>query len=119
MALEFQPNVAAALLREIVVSMVRRDDPGLSVHQLAVFLSCYLGDGEQTVRDLAQEMGASKASVTRAFDKLVERGLLSRETDKIDGRTVYAGQTEAGAALLAEFGDVAGAFIKETDARAA
>lgn len=99
--------------------MTRRDEPGLSVYQLAVFLSCYTRDGKHTVRDIAQEIGTSKANVTRAFDKLVERGLVSRQTDPLDGRTVYAGHTQAGGALLAEFADIAGAFSKQGTARAA
>jgi len=118
-ASDTQPNITAALLREIVATMIRRDDPGLSVYQMAVFLTCYQDEGEQTVRGLAQTMGASKAGINRAFDKLVERGLLARRTDTADGRAVYAAHTEAGAALMAEFADIAATFHKQAPARAA
>ena len=44
------------ILRETVVSLVRRDGPDLSARQLGVFLTCYLLDGGHTVRGLAAEL---------------------------------------------------------------
>ncbi len=102
-----------------MVTMVRRDDAGLSAHQLAVFLSCYLRDGELTVREMVQEIGASKASITRAFEKLVERGLVSRHSDPQDGRKVYVGPTKAGSELLAELKLIGQNVMQQTDAKAA
>jgi len=118
-AAEVEAHPVAGFLREIVATMVRRNDAGLSAHQLAVFLSCYLADGDITVREMAQEIGASKASITRSFDKLVERGLVARQSDPTDGRLVYVRRTKAGVDLLAEMSAIGQNLMQRSEAKAA
>jgi hypothetical protein len=41
LSVNLNPDVAAAMLREVIVGLVRRDGPALSAHQFGVFLTCY------------------------------------------------------------------------------
>jgi DNA-binding MarR family transcriptional regulator len=100
--LDLQPDLAASILRDVVVGLVRRDGPALSAHQLGVYLTCYTTDTEQTVRGLAAELKVSKSVITRALDKLAELDLAQRRDDPRDRRSVLVARTAAGRALLAE-----------------
>jgi DNA-binding MarR family transcriptional regulator len=90
------------LLRETVVSLVRRDTVDLSARQLGVFLTCYLNDGAHTVRGLAEDLNISKPAVTRALDRLTEFDLVRRKVDPNDRRSVLVQRTPRGAAFLRE-----------------
>jgi len=68
-----------SVLRETIVSLVRRDGPDLSARQLGVFLTVYLTDGPHTVRGLAHELNVSKPAITRALDRL---GVIVQQTLK-------------------------------------
>ncbi len=96
------PDLAVNMLREVIVSLVRRDGPALSAHQLAVYLTCYLTDGHHTVRGLAAELKVSKSVITRSLDKLGEMDLSRRIPDPADRRSVLVERTAAGWKLLDE-----------------
>ncbi len=100
-------NQAVALLREVIVELVRRDEPVLSSHQLGVFLTCYTQPGDHTVRGLAGDLNVSKSVITRALDKLGELGLVRRRIDQNDRRSVIVERTESGHTLIAEMARVA------------
>ena len=76
------------ILRDTIVSLVRRDGPDLSARQLGVFLTCYLQDGPHTVRGLAADLNVSKPAITRALDRLGELELARRKVDPSDRRSV-------------------------------
>ena len=88
------------VLRDTIVSLVRRDGPDLSARQLGVFLTCYLQDGAHTVRGLAADLNVSKPAITRALDRLGELDLARRKVDPMDRRSVLVQRTLKGAAFL-------------------
>ncbi len=90
------------ILRDTVVSLVRRDGVDLSARQLGVFLTCYLNEGGHTVRGLAQELNVSKPAITRALDRLSELDYVRRKVDPSDRRSVLVQRTVKGAAFLRE-----------------
>ena len=102
MAAKFSPDLAVGILREVIVALVRKDGPALSTHQLGVFLTCYLKDGDHTVRGLAAELNVSKSVITRALDKLGELDLAQRRPDPTDRRSVLVDRTGLGRALIDE-----------------
>ncbi len=107
MSITLQPEIATALLREVIVSLVRRDGPALSAHQLGVYLTCYTVQRDHTVRGLAAELSVSKSVITRALDKLSELDLARRRPDPADRRSVLVEHTDAGRKLLGEIGTTA------------
>ena len=102
MPAKFTPDLAVGILREVIVALVRKDGPALSTHQLGVFLTCYLKDGDHTVRGLAAELHVSKSVITRALDKLGELDLAQRRPDPTDRRSVLVDRTGPGRALIDE-----------------
>ncbi len=88
------------VLRDTIVSLVRRDGPDLSARQLGVFLTCYLQDGAHTVRGLAADLNVSKPAITRALDRLGELDLAKRKVDPADRRSVLVQRTLKGQAFL-------------------
>lgn len=96
------PDLAIYMLREVIASLVRRDGPALSAHQLAVYLTCYLTEGNHTVRGLATDLNVSKSVITRSLDKLGEMELIKRIPDPSDRRSVLVERTTAGWKLLEE-----------------
>lgn len=90
------------ILRDTVVSLVRREGVDLSARQLGVFLTCYLNEGGHTVRGLAQELNVSKPAITRALDRLSELDYVRRKVDPADRRSVLVQRTVKGAAFLRE-----------------
>ncbi len=90
------------VLRETIVSLVRRDGPDLSARQLGVFLTCYLQEANHTVRGLASELNVSKPAITRALDRLGELDLARRKVDPQDRRSVLVQRTLKGQAFLRE-----------------
>ncbi len=117
----FTPELAVDVLRDVIVSLVRRDGPALSSHQFGVYLTCYLKEGDHTVRGLAAELGVSKSVITRALDKLGELELAARKTDPADRRSVIVQRTEAGQAMLNDLRKIAAVTadsVPQTGARA-
>src|SRR4051794_18785981 len=88
------------ILRDTVVSLVRRDGADLSARQLGVLLTCYLREGAHTVRGLAAELNVSKPAITRALDRLGELDLARRTIDPLDRRSVLVQRTVKGAAFM-------------------
>lgn len=97
---------ALNLWRLAVVESVRRDTPDLSSRQMAVLLTVYQTPPPHTVRGLARVLDISKPAVTRALDRLGEFGLLSRQIDESDRRSVLVQRTEEGEAFLAAHADL-------------
>ena len=100
MAISPSTDQLVGILRDTIVSLVRRDGPDLSARQLGVFLTCYLQDGPHTVRGLAAELNVSKPAITRALDRLGELDLARRKVDPLDRRSVLVQRTMKGAAFL-------------------
>ncbi len=96
------------ILRETVVTLVRRDGADLSARQLGVFLTCYLRDGGHTVRGLAADLKVSKPAITRALDRLGELDLARRKVDPQDRRSILVQRTLKGAAFLRDLRSIMG-----------
>ncbi len=94
------PDAQAALFRDALIGLVRREGPDLSARQLGVFLICYLEPKAQTVRGLAERLEISKPAITRALDRLTELDLAARKDDPADKRSVLVQRTPGGAAFL-------------------
>lgn len=109
------------ILRDTIVSLVRRDGPDLSARQLGVFLTCYLQDGAHTVRGLAADLNVSKPAITRALDRLGELDLARRKVDPLDRRSVLVQRTLKGQAFLRDLRSImteAGSAAKKPAAAA-
>jgi DNA-binding MarR family transcriptional regulator len=102
MAAPLSSDQLVGILRDTVVSLVRRDGVDLSARQLGVFLTCYLTEGGHTVRGLAQDLNVSKPAITRALDRLTELDFVRRKVDPADRRSVLVQRTVKGAAFLRE-----------------
>jgi DNA-binding MarR family transcriptional regulator len=111
MATSPSPDQLVGILRETVVSLVRRDGADLSARQLGVFLTCYLFDGGHTVRGLAAELNVSKPAITRALDRLGELDLARRKVDPLDRRSVLVQRTLKGAAFLRDLRAIMGEAV--------
>lgn len=90
------PNI----LRDTVVSLVRREGPDLTARQLGVLLICYLEDGPHTVRGLAARLNIAKPAITRALDRLEELQIARRLQDPRDRRSIIVAHTAEGEAFL-------------------
>ena len=88
--------------------IVRRNDSDsdLSARQTAILLNVYLTPEPHTVRALAAELNISKPAVSRAIDKLSVLGLIRRQTDENDRRSVNLFRTVDGARYVSMLGDV-------------
>ncbi|HET9147478.1 MAG TPA: MarR family transcriptional regulator [Acetobacteraceae bacterium] len=106
MANQFSTDQFVAILRDTIVSLVRRDGVDLSARQLGVFLTCYLNDGAHTVRGLASQLNVSKPAITRALDRLSDLDLARRKVDPADRRSVLVQRTTKGTAFLREIRSV-------------
>ena len=58
------------------------------------------GQARLKMTELSQTMGISKAAATQAVNRLVDRGLLDREGDENDRRTVYIQMSDKGEKLF-------------------
>lgn len=113
MSVTLSPELATALLREVIVGLVRRDGPALSAHQLGVYLTCYTVARDHTVRGLAADLSVSKSVITRALDKLTQLDLARRRPDPADRRSVLVEHTESGRRLLSEISGTATKAAKD------
>jgi len=87
-----------ARLPTTIVASVRSDSADVSLRQFAVFLNTYPEqDNERTVRGLASALNISTPAITRALDRVSALGLIKRERDRIDRRSVIVRRTSAGA----------------------
>ena len=109
LAVTIPPELAAIMLRDVVVGLVRRDGPALSAHQFGVFLTCYTIDRDHTVRGLAADLRVSKSVITRALDKLTDLSLAQRRPDPTDRRSVLVARTTQGHKLIEHISGAAAA----------
>ncbi|SDE42426.1 MarR family transcriptional regulator [Belnapia rosea] len=94
------PDRQLQILCKTFLSEIRSDQPDLNLRQLAVLLVVYQTDELQTVRGLAKHLNISKPAVTRALDRLGEFGLVRREIDPKDRRSVLVQRTAGGAVMV-------------------
>jgi DNA-binding MarR family transcriptional regulator len=87
------------ILRDTVVSLVRKEGPDLTARQLAVLLICYLEEGPHTVRGLAARLNVAKPAITRALDRLEQFDLAERRQDPRDRRSIVVAATSEGQAF--------------------
>ena len=99
-------DTALALWRDALGESVRRAAPDLSARQMAIMLTVYTTDAPHTVRMLALDLNISKPAVTRALDRLSELGLIRRQRDEDDKRSVLVRRTVRGTMYLSEFASV-------------
>lgn len=104
------PAKALKLWHDVALSMVRDDEPDLSVRQMSILLTIYLEAPPHTVRDLAKKLGVSKPVVTRALDSMGKLELVSRRRDDKDRRNVLVQRTVKGALYLERLADTIGAI---------
>jgi DNA-binding MarR family transcriptional regulator len=90
------------ILRDTVVSLVRREGPDLTARQLAVLLICYLEEGPHTVRGLAARLSVAKPAITRALDRLEDLKFLRRGQDPRDRRSIIVLRTSEGEAFTGQ-----------------
>ena len=90
----------AGILRDTIVSLVRREGPDLTARQLGVLLICYLEDGPHTVRGLAAQLAVAKPAITRALDRLEEFQFARRLQDPRDRRSIVVARTPEGEAFM-------------------
>lgn len=96
------------LWRQTLCAIVRRNDGenDLTTRQTAVLLNVYLTPEPHTVRALSAELNISKPAVTRAIDKLSVLGLIKRQSDESDRRSVNLYRTVEGARYVTMLGDI-------------
>ncbi len=99
--------------RRVLVASVRAPVPDLTNRQMAVLLTVYLTDPPHTVRALARLLGVHKPVITRALDRLSRHGLVRRQRDPADRRSVLVQRTVKGAVFLSEFYDIARLALEE------
>src|SRR3954470_22194050 len=102
MSATMSDDALTQVLRKTILTLVRRDDVDLTSRQFGVFLTVYLTAGPHTVRGLVAELNVSKPAITRVLDRLSELGLVRRQVDPMDRRSVLVQSTQAGDAFLAE-----------------
>lgn len=102
---EFRPRQALRLWHDVILDLVRDDEPDLSARQQAVLLTVYLEPPPHTVRDLAAKLNVTKPAITRALDSMGRLGLVTRRRDDKDRRNVVIQRTLAGALAVERLGD--------------
>jgi DNA-binding MarR family transcriptional regulator len=93
---------ALAQLSFVVQSMLART---AAKHDLSLTQLRMLGmlrDRRPSMQELAQRLGLDKSSVTGLVDRAERRGLVSRETDPRDGRSVRVAITALGLQVAGE-----------------
>jgi DNA-binding MarR family transcriptional regulator len=103
----------AALQREVTAlrsRVARRLD--LTVQQAE--LLCQANHDSPSFGELARRLGCDKTNVTGMVDRLVQRGLLTRQPDPADRRVSRVVLTEEGMALGAK---IRAEFTQEVDCR--
>lgn len=106
--MDIEPFTGLELWRKTMFELVRKNDntSDLSARQTAVLLSVYLTPAPHTVRALATDLNISKPAISRAIDKLSVLGLIQRQTDENDRRSVLLERTLEGAKYVTMLGDI-------------
>jgi DNA-binding MarR family transcriptional regulator len=105
MPVTLRSSQALHLWRAVTESGVKADAPDLSQRQLAVLLIVYLEPPPHTVRALAARLSVTKPVITRALDAMSEDGLLERQPDPADRRSILIKRTVGGAVYLEALSD--------------
>lgn len=106
MAVEVRPAQALRLWHDVMLDLVRDEQPDLSARQMAILLTVYLEAPPHTVRGLAQKLGVTKPVITRALDTLGKMKLAARRRDEHDKRNVIIQRTVGGALFVEKLGDL-------------
>lgn len=95
------------LWRRTIFEIVRQNenDADLSSRQMAILLNIYMTEPPHTVRALASDLNISKPAVSRAIDKLSVLGLIKRQTDEKDRRSINLYRTINGSRYVMQLGD--------------
>ncbi len=112
MSVALTTSQALRLWHDVALSMVKDDEPDLSVRQISILLTIYLEAPPHTVRDLAKKLGVSKPVITRALDSMGKLELVSRRRDEKDRRNVLIQRTVKGALYLERLADTIGNFSR-------
>ena len=99
---------ALRLWYAVALSMVKDDEPDLSVRQMCILLTIYLEAPPHTVSDLAKKLNVSKPVITRALDSMGKLELVTRRRDDKDRRNVLIQRTVKGALYLERLADTIG-----------
>lgn len=78
---------------------VRQNDVDLTQRQIAMLATLFMTPGPHTVRDLAATLQVSKPVITRATNTLTAYGLVEREANPHDKRSVFITITPRGRAM--------------------
>lgn len=106
MTIDLRPIQALRLWHDVMLALVRDDEPDLSARQITILLTVYLEPQPHTVRGLAAKLGVTKPVVTRALDTMGRHGLLTRKRDPQDRRNVLVQRTVEGALFLERLADL-------------
>jgi DNA-binding MarR family transcriptional regulator len=90
----------ATLMRALATEAA--EETGLTLGEFDVLAQLAVGGGQLRMTDLAARAFSSRSGMTRRVDRLVEMGLVTRETGEADGRAVVVALTDAGLARLRE-----------------
>ncbi len=105
------------LWRRTISASVRSNAPDLTARQQAILMIVALTPGPHTVRGLATDLSIAKPAVTRALDTLSALGLVRRQRDRRDMRSVLVARTEKGAAHLRALAELISLAAKGEDVR--
>jgi DNA-binding MarR family transcriptional regulator len=94
------PHALLHGLRAAVVGEVGTGND-IILRQMAVVLIVYLTDNPQTMRDLARHLKVVRPAVSQTLNRLSKLGLVCRQVDPADRRSVFAVRTETGRAMVA------------------
>lgn len=104
-----------ALWMNRLVRYVRSVSPDLTNRQLALVLLACRTDGPHTVRGMAKVMKVTKPVVTRALNTLCNLGLLRRERETDDRRSVFIRPTTDGNAFLQQLAGAADFYKTDSE----
>jgi DNA-binding MarR family transcriptional regulator len=92
----------SALIRHLTrISGGPDDEPAMTGTQRLALYELYVG-GPMRLNDLAERMGISAPTASRAIDALVSHGLVDRLRDPDDGRALQLGLTASGQARASQ-----------------
>jgi len=90
----------ATLMRQLAMDLER--ETGLALADFDVLAQLSVAGGDLRMTELAARALISRSGMTRRVARLVDQGLVRRETADADGRGVVVALTDAGAARLTE-----------------
>lgn len=93
---------ALAQLSFVVQSILARTAGRHDLSMTQLRMLGILRDRRPSMQELAQRLGLDKSSVTGLIDRAERRGLVSREMDPRDGRSVRVAITELGLQVASE-----------------